>query len=86
MKPFTSQHYIGETDIVQDPSRVQGSYGSTVEVQTNRIGPVARAGDLLRRQMAAARRDSRQVRPPGRLLRLSGWNTQGLIERRSRNG
>lgn len=26
MKPFTSQHYIGETDIVQDPSRVQKSY------------------------------------------------------------
>jgi hypothetical protein len=26
MKPFTSQHYIGETDIVQDPSRVRGSY------------------------------------------------------------
>ena len=28
MKPFTSQHYIGETDIVQDPSRVQGSYSA----------------------------------------------------------
>jgi FAD/FMN-containing dehydrogenase len=26
LKPFTSQHYIGETDIVQDPTRVQGSY------------------------------------------------------------
>ncbi len=26
MKPFTAQHYIGETDIVQDPSRVQASY------------------------------------------------------------
>lgn len=26
MKPFTSQHYIGETDIVQDPSRVRESY------------------------------------------------------------
>jgi FAD/FMN-containing dehydrogenase len=26
MKPLTSQHYIGETDIVQDPSRVQESY------------------------------------------------------------
>jgi len=26
MKPFTSQHYIGETDIVQDPARVQESY------------------------------------------------------------
>jgi FAD/FMN-containing dehydrogenase len=26
MKPFTSQHYIGETDIVQEPSRVQESY------------------------------------------------------------
>ncbi|HEY2837838.1 MAG TPA: FAD-binding oxidoreductase [Pirellulales bacterium] len=26
MKPFTSQHYIGETDIVQDPSRVEESY------------------------------------------------------------
>ena len=26
MKPFTSQHYIGETDIVQDSSRVQESY------------------------------------------------------------
>jgi FAD/FMN-containing dehydrogenase len=28
MKPFTSQHYIGETDIVQDPSRVRGSYSA----------------------------------------------------------
>jgi FAD/FMN-containing dehydrogenase len=28
MKPFTSQHYIGETDIVQDPSRVQESYSA----------------------------------------------------------
>ena len=28
MKPFTSQHYIGETDIVQDPSRVQASYSA----------------------------------------------------------
>ena len=28
MKPFTSQHYIGETDIVQDPSRVQESYST----------------------------------------------------------
>lgn len=28
MKPFTTQHYIGETDIVQDPSRVQGSYSA----------------------------------------------------------
>ncbi|WP_406694980.1 FAD-binding protein [Singulisphaera sp. Ch08] len=28
MRPFTSQHYIGETDIVQDPSRVQGSYSA----------------------------------------------------------
>jgi FAD/FMN-containing dehydrogenase len=28
MKPFTSQHYIGETDIVQDPSRVQESYAA----------------------------------------------------------
>jgi FAD/FMN-containing dehydrogenase len=28
MKPFTSQHYIGETDIVQDPSRVQRSYSA----------------------------------------------------------
>jgi FAD/FMN-containing dehydrogenase len=26
MKPFTTQHYIGETDIVQEPSRVQESY------------------------------------------------------------
>lgn len=26
LKKFTSQHYIGETDIVQDNSRVQGSY------------------------------------------------------------
>jgi FAD/FMN-containing dehydrogenase len=26
LKPFTAQHYIGETDIVEDPSRVQGSY------------------------------------------------------------
>ncbi len=26
MKPFTNQHYIGETDIVQDPARVQESY------------------------------------------------------------
>jgi FAD/FMN-containing dehydrogenase len=24
LKPFTGQHYIGETDIVQDPSRVRG--------------------------------------------------------------
>ncbi len=28
MKPFTIQHYIGETDIVQDPSRVQESYSA----------------------------------------------------------
>ena len=28
MKPFTGQHYIGETDIVQDPSRVQESYSA----------------------------------------------------------
>jgi FAD/FMN-containing dehydrogenase len=28
MKPFTSQHYIGETDIVQDPARVQESYSA----------------------------------------------------------
>jgi hypothetical protein len=28
MKPFTAQHYIGETDIVQDPSRVQESYSA----------------------------------------------------------
>jgi FAD/FMN-containing dehydrogenase len=28
MKPFTSQHYIGETDIIQDPSRVQESYSA----------------------------------------------------------
>jgi FAD/FMN-containing dehydrogenase len=28
LKPFTSQHYIGETDIVQDPSRVRGSYSA----------------------------------------------------------
>lgn len=26
LKPFTSSHYIGETDIVQDPSRIQNSY------------------------------------------------------------
>lgn len=26
LKPFTSQHYIGETDIVQDPARVRESY------------------------------------------------------------
>ena len=26
MKPFTSHHDMGETDIVQDPSRVQESY------------------------------------------------------------
>lgn len=26
LKPFTSFHYIGETDIVQDPSRIQKSY------------------------------------------------------------
>ncbi len=26
MKPFIGQHYIGETDIVQDPARVQESY------------------------------------------------------------
>jgi FAD/FMN-containing dehydrogenase len=28
MKSFTSQHYIGETDIVQDPARVQNSYSA----------------------------------------------------------
>jgi FAD/FMN-containing dehydrogenase len=28
LKPYSSQHYIGETDIVQDPSRVQGSYSA----------------------------------------------------------
>jgi FAD/FMN-containing dehydrogenase len=28
LKPFTGQHYIGETDIVQDPSRVRGSYSA----------------------------------------------------------
>jgi FAD/FMN-containing dehydrogenase len=28
LKPFTSQHYIGETDIVQDPARVQESYSA----------------------------------------------------------
>jgi FAD/FMN-containing dehydrogenase len=28
LKPFTSRHYIGETDIVQDPSRVQRSYSA----------------------------------------------------------
>jgi hypothetical protein len=28
MKPFTTQHYIGETDIVQDPARVQESYSA----------------------------------------------------------
>jgi FAD/FMN-containing dehydrogenase len=28
LKPFTSQHYIGETDIVEDPSRVRGSYSA----------------------------------------------------------
>ncbi len=28
MKPFTTQHYIGETDIVQDPARVQESYAA----------------------------------------------------------
>jgi FAD/FMN-containing dehydrogenase len=28
MKPFTSQHYIGETDIVQDPSRARESYSA----------------------------------------------------------
>ncbi|SIN86915.1 FAD/FMN-containing dehydrogenase [Singulisphaera sp. GP187] len=28
MKPFTSQHYIGETDYVQDPARVQESYSA----------------------------------------------------------
>lgn len=28
MKPFTSQHYIGETDIVQDPSRVEECYSA----------------------------------------------------------
>lgn len=26
LKPFTSYHYIGETDIVEDPSRVKNSY------------------------------------------------------------
>jgi FAD/FMN-containing dehydrogenase len=26
LKPFTTQHYIGETDIVQDPARVQECY------------------------------------------------------------
>jgi FAD/FMN-containing dehydrogenase len=28
MKPFTSGHYIGETDYVQDPARVQESYAA----------------------------------------------------------
>jgi FAD/FMN-containing dehydrogenase len=28
LKSFTTQHYIGETDIVQDPSRVQASYSA----------------------------------------------------------
>jgi FAD/FMN-containing dehydrogenase len=28
LKPFTTQHYIGETDIVQDPSRVKESYSA----------------------------------------------------------
>lgn len=28
MKPFTNQHYIGETDIVQDPARVLESYSA----------------------------------------------------------
>jgi FAD/FMN-containing dehydrogenase len=28
MKPFTTQHYIGETDIVQDPARVRESYAA----------------------------------------------------------
>jgi FAD/FMN-containing dehydrogenase len=28
MKPFTNQHYIGETDIVQDPARVQESFSA----------------------------------------------------------
>lgn len=28
MKPFTAQHYIGETDVVQDPSRVRASYSA----------------------------------------------------------
>ena len=28
MRPFTGQHYIGETDIVQDPSRVKESYST----------------------------------------------------------
>jgi FAD/FMN-containing dehydrogenase len=28
MKPFTNQHYIGETDIVQDAARVQESYSA----------------------------------------------------------
>ena len=60
MKPFTSQHYIGETDIVQDPSRAQGV--------------------LFSREMEAARGNSRQVRSPGRLLRISRRNRQGLID------
>jgi FAD/FMN-containing dehydrogenase len=28
LQPFTSQHYIGETDIVQDPARVQASFSA----------------------------------------------------------
>lgn len=28
LRPFTNQHYIGETDIVQDPTRVQESYSA----------------------------------------------------------
>jgi hypothetical protein len=28
LKPFTAQHYIGETDIVQDPSRVRECYSA----------------------------------------------------------
>jgi FAD/FMN-containing dehydrogenase len=27
-RPFTNQHYIGETDLVQDPSRTQASYSA----------------------------------------------------------
>ena len=36
-KPFTSQHYIGETDNVQDPSRVQGSYSAEKRKRLERI-------------------------------------------------
>ncbi|WP_168222280.1 FAD-binding oxidoreductase [Aquisphaera giovannonii] len=43
MRPLTARHYIGETDIVQDPSRARGSYSAEtwerLEEVRNRYDP-----------------------------------------------